>query len=119
MNANPYMRPLSAIKAQLQGLIFPDVVNGVLTDPPLIRLMLEDSDIVGTNGRPNGGIICRLMHMIVSFTLKEQFNTGAERWRFITRRDFERSAFEVGSDWSKNLEPENLTLTDIKNKLPF
>ena len=82
MNANPYMRPLSAIKAQLQGLIFPDVVNGVLTDPPLIRLMLEDSDIVGTNGRPNGGIICRVMDM-------------------------------------KNLEPENLTLTDIKNKLPF
>lgn len=135
MKNNPYARPLGAIKAQLQGLVFPDIVSGVLTDPPLVKLMLEDSDLVGTNGRPNGGIICRimdisfelekfwpngkLMHMIVTFTMKEQFNTGAEKWRFLTRQDFERSAREIGEDWKKNLEPENLTLTDIKNKLPF
>lgn len=132
---NPYARPLSAIKAQLQGLVYPDIVRGVLTDPPLVRLMLEDSDLVGTNGKPNGGIICRvmdlnfelekfwpngkLMHMVVTFSLKEQFNTGAENWRFLTRRDFERSANEIGQKWTKNLEPENLTLSNIKDLLPF
>ena len=132
---NPYARPLGAIKAQLQGLIFPDIVSGTLTDPPLVRFMLEEADLVGTNGRPNGGIICRimdvsfdlekfwpngkLMHMIVTFTLKEQFNTGAENWRFLTRRDFEKSATEIAGKWASNLESENLSLTDIKNKLPF
>ena len=135
MKNNPYARPLASIKAQLQGLIFPDVVSGELTDPPLVRFMLEDSDMVGTNGRPNGGIICRvmdvnfelekfwpngkLMHMVVTFTLKEQFNTGASGWRFLTRRDFERSADEIGNKWLKNQEPENLTLADIKDLLPF
>lgn len=132
---NPYGRPLGAIKAQLQGLIFPDVVNGVLTDPPLVRLMLEEANLIGTNGKPNGGIVCRimdlnfelekfwpngkLMHMIVTFTLKEQFNTGARNWRFLTRRDFEKGANEIASKWAKNLEVENLTLADIKSKLPF